>query len=151
MTISYEDVFSLFLGYVNDYELLSYDDQIIYDSMIEYLKKAVSKPYVRRLFLEFSNNVEIMTLDFEMLYMVEDGYDKDFVMDIIAKGMVIEWLQPKVNSVLNTNQFFGTKESQFFSQSNHINQLRGLLDDVKIEQRKIIRDRGYINNDYLEN
>ena len=30
-----------------------------------------------------------------------------------------------------------------YSQANHINELRAMLDDAIIEQRKLIRDRGY--------
>lgn len=75
--------------------------------------------------------------------------DLHFVIEVISLGMVAEWLEPQVNSVLNTLQMFSGKEEKFYSQSNHLSELRGLLKDVQLKQRKIIRDRGYISNTYL--
>ena len=69
--------------------------------------------------------------------------------ELIAVGMVIEWLEPQVNSVLNTRQMFSGKEEKFYSQSNHLNELKDLLRQNRLKQRKMIRDRGYISNSYL--
>lgn len=150
MTLSYEDIFSSFLGYVTDYNLASADFQDATDMMREWLKKAYSKPYLRRLFSSSILDDEVQTFTFEMDFEFTDDSDMDFVTDILAKGMVIEWLQPQVKSRLMTAQFFGGKEQKWFSQAQHISELRGLLEDITLEQRKMIRDRGYINNSYLE-
>lgn len=72
--------------------------------------------------------------------------DPDFISNIMAAGMVIQWLEPQVKSVLHTLQMFGGKEEKFYSQSNHLGELKGLLQDCKMELRKTIRDRGYIYN-----
>lgn len=150
MTLSYEDIFSDFLGYVTDYNIASSSTQDVYEMMREWLKKAIFKPYVRRLFSSVELDNEIQILTYEMDYKVDDETDKDFIIDVLAKGMVIEWLQPQVKNKLLTQQFFGTKEQKFYAQSNQLSELRGLLEDVTVEQRKMIRDRGYINNSYLE-
>lgn len=149
MTLSYEDIFSSFLGYVNDYDIASSDIQTAYDNMTEWLNKAFAKPYLRRLFSSSVMDDEIQTLSFEMDYKVNDEYDRDFVKDVLAKGMVIEWLQPQVKNRSLVAQFFGTKDQKVYSQSQHLSELRGLLEDAKNEQRKLIRDRSYINNSYL--
>lgn len=150
MTLSYEDIFSSFLGYVTDYNLASIDMQEANDLMCEWLRKAYSKPYLRRLFSSSTLDDEIQTLTFEMAFKYSDDIDLDFVVEILAKGMVVEWLQPQVKSKLMTAQMFGGKEQKFFSQSQHLSELRGLLEDITLEQRKMIRDRGYIDNQYLE-
>lgn len=150
MTLSYEDIFSRFLGYITDYNIASMNMDDAYDMMREWLRKAYSKPYLRRLFSSSTLDDEIQTLTYEMDFIVEDEADKDFVSDILAKGMVIEWLQPQVKSKLFTQQMFAGKEQKFFAQANHVSELRGLLEDITLEQRKMIRDRGYINNSYLE-
>lgn len=150
MTLSYEDIYSFFLGYITDHNIAAMSMQDAYDLMSENLHKAVSKPYVRRLFSEFNNDSEIMTLTFEMDYKTDDNADKDFVLDILAKGMVIEWLQPQVKSRLLTAQYFGNSDKKYFSQSAHLNELQSLLEEAKLDQRKMIRDRGYISNSYLE-
>lgn len=151
MTLSYEDIFSSFLGYVTDYDFVSMSNQDVNDEMTELLRKAASKPYIRRLFStsNFDNDVQMITLDME--FKTDDESDSDFIIDVLALGMIVEWLRPQVNNKLITMQMFGGKEQKFYSQSQHISELRGLFDDAKNNQRKIIRDRGYIYNQYLRN
>lgn len=150
MTLSYEEIFSRFLGYITDYSIASMNIDDAYDMMREWLRKAYSKPYLRRLFSSSVLDDEIQTLTYEMEHQVEDEEDKNFVTEALAKGMVIEWLQPQVKSKLMTQQMFGGKESKFYAQSNQLSELRGLLEDITLEQRKMIRDRGYFYNSYLE-
>lgn len=150
MTLSYDEIFSSFLGYVTDHNIASMSIQDSYELMCEWLHKSYSKPYLKRLFSVSSLDDEIQTLTFEMSFVVNDDSDKDFVIDVLAKGMVVEWLQPQVKNKLLISQFFGTKDQKYYSQSNHIDVVKALLEEAKIEQRKIIRDRGYISNSYLE-
>lgn len=151
MTLSYDDIFSSFLGYVTDFDLAGVDEQDAGDMMSEWLKRAYSKPYVRRLFSSSSLDDGMQELTFEMEFKFDDESDKDFVTDVLSKGMVIEWLQPQVKSKLLTAQMFGGKEQKFYAQSTHLSEVRALLEDTILEQRGMIRDRGYINNSYLEN
>lgn len=151
MTLSYDDVFSSFLGYVTDYNIASMNMSDAYEMMTEWLHKACSKPYLRRLFSELSFEDDIQVLTFEMEYEKDENMDKDFTLEILSKGMVIEWVQPQVKSKLLTSQFFGGKEQRWFAQANQLDQLRGLLEDTILEQRKMVRDRGYIYNSYLGN
>ena len=148
-SLSYEDIFSDFLGNISDYKIASLEISEAYELMREYLHKSLSQSYVRRLFSSVSVDDEIQFVSFEMEHSVDEEADIDFVRNILSKCMVIEWLNPQVRSRLLTAQMFGGKEQSWFSQASHLTQLRGLLDDVKLEVRKAIRDRGYIYNDYL--
>lgn len=150
MTLEYDDIFSYFLGNVSDYQIASLNTNDAYELMVEYLEKTVAQPYIRRLFSSVSLNTEIHTLEFEMSYVVEESADRDFVRSLLAKGMVCEWLRPQVRNKVNLSQMFAGKEQRFFSQSQHISELRAMLEDTDIEVRRLIRDRGYINNSYLE-
>ena len=151
MTLSYDDIFSSFLGYITDYNIASMNMQEAYDMMVEWLKKTYSSPYIRRLFSSSKMDDEVQIFTFEMEYSKDEEMDKDFVIEVFSKGMDIEWLQPQVKSKLLTAQFFGGKEQKFYAQANQLDQLRGLLEDTTLEQRKMIRDRGYIYNSYLGN
>lgn len=150
-SLAYDSIFSQFLGYISDYDIASLDFSDANEFMSECLHKALAKPYIRRLFSSSSLDDEIQMFQFEMKYVVEPSADLDFVQDILSKGMVIEWLQPQVKSKNLTAQIFTGKEQKFFSQANHLSELRNLLEDAQLEQRKLIRDRGYINNLYLNN
>jgi hypothetical protein len=72
-----------------------------------------------------------------------------FVIEILAYGMVYVWLEPKVNSITNITQLYGTSDGKWYAQANHLAQLRALLEDVENKQRYLIRDRGYIDNEYI--
>lgn len=66
--------------------------------------------------------------------------------------MVVEWVQPKVNSTTLLNQMItNSKESKWYNQKDHLNELKGLLADSENKVRSMLRDRGYIYNSYLGN
>ena len=89
-------------------------------------------------------------ITFAMSYPINDYYDREFVLDILAYGMVYGWVQPKVTSITNISQFFGETDSKFYSQAMHISELRALRDDVEKKIRGLVRDRGFFRNDYLD-
>lgn len=146
-SLSYEDIFSNFLGRVTDLRLLSLEDNQAYNVMTEYLHKSVAQPYVDRLFL--SRSYDDDGFNFELLNPTNEDSDADFILNVIGMGMVVVWLKPQVRSMVNTAQLLTGNEQKFYSQANHIAELRGLLEDSERELRGYIRDRGYIHNEYL--
>ena len=149
-SLSYDEIFSDFLGSVTDYGLASIDIDDMYGSMTEYLHKTLSLSYIRRLFSSINLDDTIQKINFEVANKVDDDADIDFIKYILSKGMVVEWLKPQVRSKLNIAQMFGGKEQKFYAQSTHLSELRGLLEDTQLELRKAVRDRGYIYNPYLK-
>lgn len=149
-SVSYEDIFSFFLGNVTDYNIASLDISDANELMVEYLHKAVSEPYIRRLFSSITLDDVVQKINFEMKYAIDEEDDLYFVMNILSKEMVVEWLKPLVRKTTLINQHItSSKESKFYSQATHLTSLRGLLEDVVVDVRKTIRDRGYVNNAYL--
>ena len=68
---------------------------------------------------------------------------------MIALGMVESCLNPKYHSALNTDQLLTNSEQKFYSQANHMSELKEMYRKAQNDLRKHIRDRGYINNTYL--
>ena len=149
-SIDYNEIFECFLGNVTDYDFVSMPTSDSYALMTEYLHKALAETYLRRLFSSLSLDDTSQTMTYEMVYVVADESDKEFIINAIAKWMVYEWLHKEVRSKTNTAQFFGGKEQSFYSQAQHISELRGLQDDSYKEARVFVQDRGWINNSYLE-
>ena len=147
-SVSCETIYEMFLGNIRDNKLLSGEYSTAETFMQEWLKKAISKPYVRRLFSTLTMDED--SLSFDLKHAVNEEADADFIVEVLAQGMVIAWLYPKVYSGTNIAQMFGGKEQKFYSQATHLAELRGLLEDVIISQRKLIQDRGFISNPYLE-
>ena len=149
-SLKYEKIFERFLGKITDYDFLTLNIDDSYSLMTEKLMSTLSNPYIRRLFSSLSVNNDIQELRFEMEHSVDEFTDEYFVTEMLAKGIVIEWLQPQVKSKLLTAQMFSGKEQKFYAQSNQLSEMRSLLEDTQLELRQMIRDRGYIYNSYLE-
>lgn len=149
MTSEFENIYSRFYLRITDYNLAGLSENIASEMMNGWMHATLSKPYVRRLFDQLTIDDDVEEIEYELKFPTSDGEDQDFIEQVIAMGMVIEWLQPQVNSVLNTAQMFSNSEQKFYSQANHLQVLQELLKKNQNDQRKLIRDRGYIYNSYL--
>ena len=79
----------------------------------------------------------------------DDTEDKDFVVEVLSWGMVYYWCSKYVYTSTEMAQMIGTSSSKFYSQSQHVSELRGLREDAHNFQRSLIRDRGYVKNDWI--
>ena len=149
-SINFEEIFSEFLGSITDYNILSLEQSDAYALMTEYLHKSVSEPYVYRLFSTLNIDDEIQEISYEMKYPIDDEIDRRFLITALAKWMVYEWLHEQVRSITNLKQMFGGKEQKFFSQAQHLAELRGLQDDALAECRMFIQNRGWVSNSYVD-
>lgn len=145
-SVLYDDIYSKFLLKITDYNFASLNPNDAYEMMKGYLHSAVAVPYISKIFSSITFDDEILTLTYELKNEIFKNGDIDYVTNILAIGMVIQWLEPQVKSVLHTLQMFGGKEEKFYSQAAHLSELKSLLKDCKVELRKMIRDRGYIAN-----
>lgn len=164
-SITYDEVFSRFFTKVEAYDIFNenLDVDMQMELLCSWLHSAVSDMYFRRLFNTFvitdedvvdEETEEILyhakTITYEMKREVDETTDKDFVLEVLAYGMALAWIEPKINSVLNISQMFGSSDEKWYAQANHVSQLRNMRDDISIKHRNMIRDRGYIWNDYLD-
>ena len=147
---SFSTVYSNFLNKITDYSFLNYDDNYIRSEMVSWLKSATSSPRLRVKFNSLSLNDTEAELSFELRMSVNEYSDCEFIKDVLARGMVIAWLEPQVKNVLLTKQMFGGKEERFFAQANQLKELQTLLTDAKTELNKLLRDYGYLNNSYIK-
>ncbi len=150
ITVEFEEVYSIFFDKVEAYDFLELEDSEIEDMLIRYLKSSFTNPFVRQLFSILEVDEDSESFDFEMSYVIDDSSDKEFVVEVMALGLCIKWLTPKVNSLIGMNQTYGSKEEKFFSEASHKAEMRNLLNLWKKEQLKLIRDRGYVWNEYLD-
>lgn len=149
-SLSYETIYSAFLRKITDYDFLCDSVDEVKASLAEYLHSAISKPYCRRLFgvMGFDDDTEEFT--YELKLSTDEDQDNDFVTEMLALGMLVEWTEPQLNSKLVQQQMItSSKESKFYSQAMHLAELRTLYNDTKKKHRDLIRDRGFIYNDYL--
>ena len=150
MTLQYEDIFSIFLSKITDYSFLEYDENFIKEQMVSWLHSSSSSPRLRAKFSTFTLSDENAVLSFSLKNSGNEQSDCDFVADVLARAMVIAWLEPEVKNVLLTKQLLTGSEEKFFAQANHISQLEQMLATAKTEFKNILRDYGYLNNSYIK-
>lgn len=149
-SLSYEQVYSRFFTKVTAYDFLELPKDHLDDFLCNWIHSAGAKPYIRRLFNTYTLDDEIHILSFIMGYPVDEDADKEFILEILSIGMVIEWLEPKIMNVSNLAQLFGSKEEKFYSQSQHLLAMKEIKSSLLSQQRRMIADRGYIWNSYLD-
>jgi len=149
-SLNYDKIYSRLFTKIEAYDFIELSEEMLNEFLCNWLHSASANPYVRRLFSSFVIDDEVQLITYEMKYSVDELSDEEFVIEILALGVVISWLEPKINSISNIAQMFGSKDEKFFSQSQHLSELRGLISDFKKQQRRMIADRGYIWNSYLD-
>lgn len=150
MTLQYEDIFSMFLSKITAYSFLEYDESFIRGQMVSWLRSSSSSPRLRTKFSMFALNDEEGVLSFSLKNSGGEQSDCDFVSDVLARAMVIAWLEPEVKNDLLTKQLLTGSEEKFYAQANHISQLEQMLATAKTELKNILRDYGYLNNSYIK-
>lgn len=151
-SLNYDNVYSRFFTKVEAFDFIYEDltEEMMAEFMSTWLHSAVAYPYIRRLFSTVSLDDEEKIFEYELRYQIDEFSDTEFVTEVLAYGMMYCWLEPKVRSITNIVQTFTSTEQKFYSQSNHLSELRALLSDSELKIRALIRDRGYMYNTYLD-
>lgn len=77
-----------------------------------WMKSTLSWPYIRRLFSSIRADDDVEVIEFELANPMDEESDLDFAEEVIAQGMVVNWLSPQYHSVLNTAQFYSNSEQK---------------------------------------
>lgn len=152
MTSSYNDIYSRFLIKIRDYEFAGLPEPNATEQMREWLQSALSHTYIYRIFRTFSADDEIAEVEYTLKSSVDEYNDKNFVEELLGNAMVYEWISPKIKTTTLINLMVtNSKESKWFSQQQHIAQLREIQADAENKVREMLRDKGYNYNSYLGN
>lgn len=144
MTLSCEEIYSAFLGLIDDYQLPQMDMEDAYEYMKDCFKNVFSKPKIRRLFTSLSFDSNILQLEYQLRNSIDEEYDEEFVKGLFANGMVVAWLEPRYQSETLTAQYFAGKEQKYYSQSAHIDSMEKMYKNARmIVDKDYARDHGY--------
>ena len=147
-SLAFEDIFIRFRLSVGDNFENLYGESL--DDVLEmWLRMGIGDPYLQEIFNTLTCDDEENSVVFDLKHPVSDELDSEYVSNLLAKEMIVKWLEPMLRSRENVLQYYGAGESRFFSQANHISELRALLEDVRVEIKAAIADRGGLRNDYL--
>lgn len=143
LTSAYDSIFSRFIVRVTDYGFATQDEQLVSEMMQHWLHAALSKPEVRKLFSSIQADDDVEQIEYEMRESLDEDSDVEFVEEMLATGMIVQWVSPQYHSVLNTSQMFTNSEQKFYSQSQHLSELKGMYEKAQTDFRKLVRDRAY--------
>ena len=143
MTSEFNEIYSRFYLRVNDYEIAGLKEKLVNEMLNGYLRSTLSKPMVRRLFSSIVIDDDVEEIEYELREPLDEDSDKDFVEEVISMGMVSEWINPRYHSTLLTSQLLSNSEQKFYSQSQHLAEMKAMFEKSQTDLRKLIRDRGY--------
>ena len=135
---SYEIVYGRFLARTTDFNLAELDDNTLNEMLKNWLHSAIVK----------TRTSGDLTRDDENEVFNNSLSDLDI--ELLAMGMTLAWLDQTLNSTENTLMFIGGKEEKFFSQANHIAELRALRADTLREMQQLYTYSTYNNNSYFD-
>ena len=147
MTLTYEQIVSRYRGIIDDPKELSLNLDDLWEIWTERLHMVISDPRVISKFSNIQMNDTIQEINFELKNSVNEFADKEFVIKLFSLGMSIEWLRPKVDSVLYTSMYIGGKEEKML-----LNNYKPMIERLKRLESKfsnLLSQYGYINNSYV--
>lgn len=145
--LSYEQIFSRVRNKIDDPKELSLSGNILNEIYVERLHSVLGNQRIRRLFSSIKLDDEIQEINYQLYYSSDEDADDDFVIELFTIGMVIEWLQPRVDSIIYNAPMVGGKEEKKIL-DYHKEEIQR-LDALKVELKKKIRDYGYMYNSYV--
>lgn len=139
MATPYEKVYGRFLSRIKDFNLIDLDDHTLNEMLKDWLHSAIVRTRTSSDLTSRDEAIEVFNNDLS-----------DLDIELLAMGMTMAWLEPTINSTELTLQFIGGKEEKYYSQANHLAELRELHDHTKVEMQKLYRDSTYIKNSYFD-
>lgn len=147
--MNYEEIYSQFYTKQIDPDFFKKHSKTeAYELMRDWLHSTVGMPHVRKCFSVIALDDEILELTYELVDSIDDDSDMFFVRDILAQGMVICWMQQKIDKAVNLATVIGGKEEKIILNNYKNNMER--LNKLELKLKKAIRDHEYYNGDIGE-
>ena len=138
MATPYEKIYNRFLNGMTDFNLLDIDDDTLRDMLKDWLHSSIVK-------VRTSSD---LTCDDELEVFNNDLTELD--VELLSMGMRLAWLDQHLNSTENVLQFIGGKEEKYYSQANHMAELRELRKETLREMNSLHNYATYTNNSYFD-
>lgn len=138
MATPYEKIYNRFLNRTTDFNLVELDDHTLSDMLKGWLSSAIVNARIPSELLKRDDENEVFESDLS-----------DLNIELLAMGMTMAWLDQTLNSTELTLQFIGGKEEKYYSQANHIAELRALREDTRLEMKRLHSYNTYTNNSYF--
>ena len=137
---SYETIFNRALSKIEDPTLAMLDEGDLENMLYGWLISAVAKH--RKCTNDLSDrDDELRQFNVDLT---------DIEQEILAILMTREWVGQQLKSVTNTLQVYSGKETKYYSQAQHLSELRALDESLRLEAQQLSRDYTYVDNAYFD-
>lgn len=138
MATPYEKVYGRFLNRVTDFNLADLDDHTLNEMMKDWLDSAI---------IRTRTSSDLSARDDEAEVFENDLTDQD--VELLSMGMVLAWLDQRIQSTEYTSLFVGGKEQKFYAPSAQLAELRNLRADILREMQQLHCYSTYSSNSYF--
>lgn len=140
MATAYKEIYASFLSKITDYSILTLDQEVLESQLEMYLRSSI--PKFRRPRVDLKSTIELQDdSGFSLKYFEDDLSLMEI--EILATLMVCEFFKPITNTEMIYKQSMTDKEFRFYSQANHLAELKDLAKDVWKEAERLIRDYSF--------
>lgn len=138
MATPYDKVYGRFLNRITDFGLADLDDHTLNEMMKDWLDSAI---------IRTRTSSDLSARDDEVEEFENDLSAQDI--ELLSMGMVLAWLDQRIQSTEYTNLFIGGKETKFYSPSQQLAELRNLRADIVREMQQLHCYNTYLTNSYF--
>lgn len=140
MATPYEKIYNRFSQKITDFNLAEINDCYLNEMLNGWLKSAIVNTRKCKNDLSLRDD-ELAEFDADLL---------DIEIELLACGMVDAWVDQHLNSTDNVLRMVGGKEEKWFSEANHIAELRALKGDNIRRMNSLHNYYTYTNGQYFD-
>lgn len=138
---AYEDIFKYFYSKVKDYDFVDLDDDDLEDILTSYLRSSIVR--FRSCRKDLSDRDD-ETKEFNITLADEE-------IEILANLMIVEWLNPQLQTTELIRQSLSMRDARMYSQAAHIRELMELREKAKQEAQQLMTAYSYAElGDFLD-
>lgn len=135
----YKAFIDTFLDKISDYKLLNYEDDLVDELAVGYMKRVCTK-------FDKICQADLSQQDDNEYAFLSDEID-DEIIDIVTDGMVVEWLRQHVNNSDNLENILNTKDFTMYSSKNLLAEIKSLYQDEQKAFTNSMREYSYNHGD----
>lgn len=135
----YKAFIDTFLDKISDYKLLNYEDYLVDELAVGYMKRVCTK-------FDKICQADLSQQDDNEYAFLSDEID-DEIIDIVTDGMVVEWLRQYVNNSDNLENILNTKDFTMYSSKNLLAEVKSLYQDEQKAFTNSMREYSYNHGD----
>ena len=138
MPTSFDEIYKRFLAKIADYEMLECGEATLEGYLLDLLTASIDD------FSELcKQDISTVDLSLSMFYVTLTQREKD----ILALGMVVHWIRPKVYNSDMLRNVLNTKDYSVYSPANLLEKMTDLLEKTETELDQKMKMYSYRNED----